>query len=477
MNYRGRLPLFSLMLLLLGPVWALAQAIDCPVIVRIALAATDEVCAATGRNQACYGNVTLEAEAQEGITDFQFNKPGDLVNVSQVKKLRLSALDQQQQLWGVALMRIQANVPDTLPGQNVTFLLFGDVEIQNAGQSNDDTVAIEVTASKAVIVYEQPLDTSAILAGIIANDKMLVDGQSSDNLWLRVRLPNDGSKYGWIHNEDVIGEGINQLPVIDFEQEKNQDVTRSFRPMQAFYFKSGFQDRPCAQAPDSGILIQAPENAGPIELRVNDVDITLGSTAYFQAQAGGEMTLSVIEGAALIEANGEARAVPAGTQVRVPMNDSLEASGQLGQTEPYDTNALQILPVQNLDNLVEVTPALTQDEIISASVPIAGNWFQTSTALVVCEDGSSRVETWEGDYTISSVNQGSFVANNDTEFNRVEMSFQYVADRNVPSLNRRSHDEYFVLSPTSIIAKIVTIELDCTWNISRKLNLVRGNGI
>ena len=35
--------------------------------------------------------------------------------------------------WGVALMRIQANLPDTLPGQNVTMLIFGDVQIQNAG--------------------------------------------------------------------------------------------------------------------------------------------------------------------------------------------------------------------------------------------------------------------------------------------------------------------------------------------------------
>ena len=29
-------------------------------------------------------------------------------------------------------MQLQANLPDTLPGQNVTFLLFGNVEIENA---------------------------------------------------------------------------------------------------------------------------------------------------------------------------------------------------------------------------------------------------------------------------------------------------------------------------------------------------------
>lgn len=477
MKFRGQFPFFSLMLLLVGPVWVLAQAIDCPSIVEIALAATDEFCAATGRNQACYGNVNLEVEAQVGTGDLQFSEPGDLVNVAQVKRLRLSPLDEQQQSWGVVLMRIQANVPDTLPGQNVTFLLFGDVEIENAGKSNIQPMTLEVMASRAVVVYERPSDTSSILAGIIANEKMIVDGQSSDNLWLRVRLPDDASKYGWIDKNNVTGENINQLPVIDFEPESIQEIGESFRPMQAFYFKTGLHDRPCSQAPDSGILIQAPEAAGPIELRVNDVDITLGSTAYLQAQPSGEMTISVIEGAALVEANGETRAVPAGTQVRVPMNENLAVSGQPSQTEPYDTNSLEILPVQHLDNLVEVASALTADEIVAASVPIAGHWFQTSTALVFCEDGSTRIETWEGNYTINSVNENSFVANNDTQFNRVETSFEYTADRNVPSLNRVSHDQYYVLSPTHIIANIVSINPDCTWNISRELKLVDANGI
>jgi hypothetical protein len=34
-------------------------------------------------------------------------------------------------------MRLQANLPDTLPGQNVTFLLFGNVEITNAVDPNN----------------------------------------------------------------------------------------------------------------------------------------------------------------------------------------------------------------------------------------------------------------------------------------------------------------------------------------------------
>jgi hypothetical protein len=112
-----------------------AQA-DCPTIVQTALDATDKACADTGRNQACYGNVNLQAVAQEGVPAFQFDAPGDIIDVAGVKTLQLEPLDAASDVWGIALMRLQANLPETLPGQNVTFLLFGDVEIRNGVSSN-----------------------------------------------------------------------------------------------------------------------------------------------------------------------------------------------------------------------------------------------------------------------------------------------------------------------------------------------------
>ena len=33
--------------------------------------------------------------------------------------------------WGIAVLKAQANLPDALPGQNVTFLLFGDTTVDN----------------------------------------------------------------------------------------------------------------------------------------------------------------------------------------------------------------------------------------------------------------------------------------------------------------------------------------------------------
>jgi hypothetical protein len=124
------------LILCLAPALVLAQT-DCPAIVQTALDAADIMCRDTGRNQACYGNIAITAQPQVDAQNFRFQVVGDMVNVSDLQTLRLSPMDVQTGNWGVALLRLQANIPDTLPGQNVTFLLFGDVEISNAVDPSD----------------------------------------------------------------------------------------------------------------------------------------------------------------------------------------------------------------------------------------------------------------------------------------------------------------------------------------------------
>jgi hypothetical protein len=104
----------------------------CPEVVEQALATADMACTATGRNQVCYGNSLLTATSRANVSTFQFDEIGDIEGVAAVETLRLNGMDEQNRTWGVALMRLQANLPNTLPGQNVTFVLFGDVQITSA---------------------------------------------------------------------------------------------------------------------------------------------------------------------------------------------------------------------------------------------------------------------------------------------------------------------------------------------------------
>lgn len=109
-----------------------AQSTTCPDIVTSALDSVDDFCADIGRNQACYGNFNLSAEPQPDVDTFAFESIGDIADVANILSLNLTPLNESAGTWGVAVLNLQADIPNTLPGQNVTFVLFGDVQIENA---------------------------------------------------------------------------------------------------------------------------------------------------------------------------------------------------------------------------------------------------------------------------------------------------------------------------------------------------------
>ncbi len=365
---------------------AAVNAADCPEIVKNALDATNSVCSATGRNQACYGNVSLTAEAQADAPAFNFTKPGDLADITGVKKLILSPLDANADSWGIALMKVQANLPDTLPGQNVSFVLFGDVQIDNAAGVSAATLT--VSAKQTINVREQPSKSGKVVASPQAGTELLADGITDDGAWLRVHSA-DSSVQGWVSATIVTVTGdVKTLAVV------KADAPR-YSPMQAFYFKSGLKDAPCSLAPDSGILIQTPQGAGKITLNVDGADITLGSTAYFQAQANGEMTVSVVEGQGTVTAGGTTVTVPAGTRARIPLDANLTANGVPVGPEPYDAAALGVLPLRLMPQVVTVAPALDAAAIASAAiVPTPGKWQFSVNSVKLgkgCPSGMEQV--------------------------------------------------------------------------------------
>lgn len=132
MKNTARLLLIGLFLaagLLLAPLLvdatAAAQGDSCPEIVDRALQTTEDLCATTGRDQVCYGNWLVSAQAKPGVLDLAFNYPGDTANLVDVATLQLAHLEQVPDIWGVSLIRSQLDLPGTLPGQSMNILLFG----------------------------------------------------------------------------------------------------------------------------------------------------------------------------------------------------------------------------------------------------------------------------------------------------------------------------------------------------------------
>lgn len=121
--------LCTLFVLLLSAalVHAQQQENTCPTEVDIILSSVEQDCAALERNSACYGNYRIDAET---AGDDVFAQSGDIVALEALFSLRTYPLSVEAAEWGIAVFSIQADLPDTLPGQNVTMVVFGEAEIE-----------------------------------------------------------------------------------------------------------------------------------------------------------------------------------------------------------------------------------------------------------------------------------------------------------------------------------------------------------
>jgi hypothetical protein len=109
------------------PTLSSSSTLTCDQIISQALQTTGAACNALSRNQACYGNRLVTSQVLQPVS---FEKPGDVAQLTALQQITTSALNEATQIWGVALLEAQANIPDTLPGQNVTFILFGETSVK-----------------------------------------------------------------------------------------------------------------------------------------------------------------------------------------------------------------------------------------------------------------------------------------------------------------------------------------------------------
>ena len=129
--HRWKIPVSLTWLVVVLSVTAVLAQETCSALLEQALSAVDKNCNELDRNNACYGFNLVEAAFAEEVEDDYFAEPADIASILDLETIATTALDETNETWGVAVLNIQANVPNTLPGQNVTFVLMGDTEIAN----------------------------------------------------------------------------------------------------------------------------------------------------------------------------------------------------------------------------------------------------------------------------------------------------------------------------------------------------------
>jgi hypothetical protein len=289
MRHVRLLPLFiaGFALLSVMPVSGWAQT-SCPALVEEAITALGDNCSGLDRNAACYGFDHVEATFTEPVAPDYFTRPADRTALTTVDTLRTAPLDLTLGEWGIAVLNVQANVPNTLPGQAVTVLLMGDVAVENAVTADSAELVlpaepITVITQTTTDLLTEPDAAVVVLPSLPSGTVIEADAISPDSAWLRVFY--QGSP-GWISTNAVnITERVTDLPQIGAE---------SRSPMQAFYFQTGLGTPACNEAP-SLLAVQGPENL-TVDLSVNGADIRMGSLVTLQTLSPTTVLIVVHEG-------------------------------------------------------------------------------------------------------------------------------------------------------------------------------------
>jgi hypothetical protein len=281
-TFAPRHGLIAFCLLIMTATTVTAQTVDCPALLQQWIEAVRQGCAGLAVNQVCYGNPDVSVQAPENVR-IDFGDPGDVLGLSLARTLQTSAFDAAAESWGVALLNTRANLLTT----GVTLVAFGETRLENNSSAPDDFLALTgIVRNTGAIVRAKP-DAEAEEVNLrYAGDRVPVIGRLSDDSWFK--LPE-----GWVTADVVRFEDDTTLiPILSAESTLNE----IYAPMQSFRLRTGWQEEPCAGAPQSGVLVQTPDSASDVVLVVNGAELRLTGTLLLQTTTEGRTVASLLEG-------------------------------------------------------------------------------------------------------------------------------------------------------------------------------------
>ncbi|MEO1667635.1 MAG: hypothetical protein AAFU54_23570 [Chloroflexota bacterium] len=313
----------------------------CPTTVNGALQSLDELCTGLERNQACYGVNRVVTTFFDEVQEETFNAPGAITPIEIIETIRTAPLNPETQEWGVAVMSVQANLPNTLPGQGALFVLIGDVSIENhvdpaaATSLPDPSPATLVADQEKINLRSGPGTTFSVIVAANVGDPVGVDAVDETGQWYRV-VYNDFPMWvaSFLVTFDDPAFDTSTLPILDDSR---------FAPMQSFVLQTGIGAPECAEAPNS-LLVQSPQDV-EITLSVNGADVTIGSTVTLDTP-DQKLRITTLDGTATVRD----RNPETGEERTVVINKGFTAVADLGDDGR----------VRDIDDFTE--PAILYDE-------------------------------------------------------------------------------------------------------------------
>lgn len=338
-----RMALFLCILILNGI--AFAQTATCPGMQNQALANIAERCAEQEAGTLCLGHATVSPVNRERVESAgSLETPGDAIAIADIDWLSVSSEDRT---WGAARALFPAFPADGLEARTSALLAFGNVALflPEPVVLPPTLSAVKVTASQGANLRATPNTDSRIIAQLALSRELQVIGRYRGGGWLLIYATPE--LRGWI-SESVVSEPLGDLHAL------NSDVIAPplWLPWHRFDFRSGMGDAPCADAPESGILLQTVKFISPRHFVINGARIMLSGTAWLQAQASSGMLIHLIDGRARVATDAGEVAVRSGkfTQISLQQDEIGALKPTSAPTEPaaYRYHELSRLPIHAL---------------------------------------------------------------------------------------------------------------------------------
>ncbi|MCL4254654.1 MAG: hypothetical protein KJ043_12875 [Anaerolineae bacterium] len=300
--------LISVMLLIVGV--SVAQESDaCPM---IPVEEIPIVCEATSRNEACFvhPNITINNQDSDAI-----NTVGQIIPVNDIQTMTLDG--------GMALLRLQADMPADEPTQNLQMLAWGHINITN----NVTVPSLSGTTTTNARVRSVPFaESDTTVIGVIpANVAVSIIGRNDANTWYYIQLGDYsalGYSEGWTSNQVLRVSGdTTTLPVIDYENPPAPSI-----PMSDITLRVADDLTDCTGMMRGGLFIQTLPDTPSATLVVNGASITLGSTALLTIE-DKQMDVYLLDGKGVVQVGDDTTLLIGGANTSVPLDDELIADG------------------------------------------------------------------------------------------------------------------------------------------------------
>ncbi|MDX1377504.1 MAG: hypothetical protein R3307_01545 [Anaerolineales bacterium] len=131
---------------------------SCQALIDKAIQASGSFCDDTSSNKVCYGNISIESDLIPDSNQ-RFSERGDIIAVNELRRLSASPLDLISNEWGIAVFKLIANLPRSLPGETVTMVVFGSATLDNVSGDSESLESFYFSSELGQISCEKvPFD-------------------------------------------------------------------------------------------------------------------------------------------------------------------------------------------------------------------------------------------------------------------------------------------------------------------------------